>query len=253
MNTLIYTYDGTFNGLLSAIFEAYERKESPENIAEEFQKNLLFQSSRYITTDENKALRVEKKLKSMSKKTYQRILKAFYSEQADREFLIYNIVKLLLIQPNEAENNYGNQWVLKLKQIEKSFNREIHRMHAFVRFQLAKDNIWYAFIEPDFNVLPFSVSHFKERYADQKWIIFDLKREFGIYYDLETLSEVQIDFMHKVADGKLPTDAMDDFEAKFQQLWKEYFQSINIKERNNPKLHLRHVPKRYWALLTEKQ
>lgn len=253
MNRLIYTYDGTFYGLLSCIFEAYERKENPDNIYMEKLENLLFQSNRYVTTDEEKSIRVEKKLKSISNKTFKRILKAFYSEKENREIIIYNVVKLLIKKSKAAESDYGNEWVLQLKQIEKSFNREIHRMHAFVRFQLAKDKIWYAFVQPDFDVLTFSVSHFKERYADQKWIIFDLKREYGIYYDLEQLTEIRIDFMSKIADGILPREAMDDLELKFQQLWKEYFQTANISQRNNPKLHLRHVPKRYWHLLTEKQ
>ena len=36
-------------------------------------------------------------------------------------------------------------------------------------------------------------------------------------------------------------------------MWKDYFDSTNIKERKNMKLHIRHVPKRYWKYLSEKQ
>ena len=42
-------------------------------------------------------------------------------------------------------------------------------------------------------------------------------------------------------------------EELFQKLWKEYFKAINIKERNNPKLHRQNLPARFWKHLTEKQ
>ena len=38
-----------------------------------------------------------------------------------------------------------------------------------------------------------------------------------------------------------------------QAMWRAYFQAVTIPERRNLALHLRHVPKRYWPYLTEKQ
>jgi hypothetical protein len=35
---------------------------------------------------------------------------------------------------------------------------------------------------------------FKNRYADQRWIIYDLKRKYGLYYNLETVAEIQLDY-----------------------------------------------------------
>lgn len=77
--------------------------------------------------------------------------------------------------------------VLKAAQTVKKVGREKHRMEAFVRFRLTRGGIYFAAIEPDFNVLPLINSHFKSRYADQKWIIYDLKRNFGIAYDLRVV------------------------------------------------------------------
>ena len=44
-----------------------------------------------------------------------------------------------------------------------------------------------------------------------------------------------------------------EFPSVRSKLWKEYFNAINIKERNNPKLHRQNLPVRYWKYLTEKQ
>ena len=41
-------------------------------------------------------------------------------------------------------------------------------------------------------------------------------------------------------------------EQLYDQLWKDYFNSINIKERQNVKLHVQYLPKRYWRYLNEK-
>ena len=32
--------------------------------------------------------------------------------------------------------------------------------------------------------LPMLIKHFRNRYADQKWIIYDVKRGYGLHYDL---------------------------------------------------------------------
>jgi probable DNA metabolism protein len=46
--------------------------------------------------------------------------------------------------------------------------------------------------------------------------------------------------------------AFEEDEEIYQHLWKNYFHSVNIPARKNTKLHLRHIPKRYWKHLTEK-
>jgi probable DNA metabolism protein len=129
--------------------------------------------------------------------------------------------------------------------------REKHRMEAFVRFQLTRDNLFYAIVQPDFNVLPLIQSHFKSRYADQRWMIYDIQRKYGIYYDLAEVTEVQIMFSDlKTTD---PASIYDEKETMYQELWKQYFSSVNIKARKNTKLHIQHMPKRYWKHLTEKK
>ena len=132
-------------------------------------------------------------------------------------------------------------------------SREKHRMEAFIRFKLTKDAIYFANIAPDFNVLPLIKNHFKKRYADQKWLIYDLVRKYGIYYNLETVEIITLELDHNFDASKTSTEIFAPIELEFQQLWKDYFKSTNIKSRKNMKLHIQHVPKRYWKYLSEKQ
>ncbi|MEJ2898553.1 putative DNA modification/repair radical SAM protein [Acinetobacter sp. NS-4] len=39
---------------------------------------------------------------------------------------------------------------------------------------------------------------------------------------------------------------------QYDQLWKNYFHSVNIQARQNMKLHIQYVPKRYWRYMNEK-
>ena len=73
-----------------------------------------------------------------------------------------------------------------------------------------------------------------------------------MYYDLENTEIVTLD---ADAEKKLQDEngIYDDKEINYQKLWVEYFDHTNIKERKNMKLHVQHVPKRYWKYLTEKK
>ena len=252
-----YIYDGSFEGLLSCVFEAFRSKAVPETIVEEQHHQFtLLENVQHIPADEGLAARV---LTGIDARTEDRastiVYQLFLSELPKVEMLIFNFIAAV-IQRNHVSilENFANEFILRASQIERMMHREIHRMHAFVRFQKAKEGIFYAAIEPDFNVLPLIGEHFERRYADQRWVIFDTKRHYGIYYDLTEVQFVTLDNpVFNLSSGDLKPEIVDDAEKIYQTLWENYFHSVNIKERKNPKLHLRHVPKRYWKYLIEKK
>jgi probable DNA metabolism protein len=117
---------------------------------------------------------------------------------------------------------------------------------------LLKDGIYFARIDPDFDVLTLIIKHFKSRYQDQQWMIYDLRRKYGAYYDLQNVEIITLDLSVNALQAN-DTNVYSDAEIEYQKLWAEYFDHANIKERKNKKLHLQHVPKRYWKYLTEKK
>ncbi|MEO1054778.1 MAG: TIGR03915 family putative DNA repair protein [Bacteroidota bacterium] len=251
---MIYTYDGSFYGLFTAIFEAYATKTDPSQIVKkQALVPSIFDPSKDVETDSNKAERVLKGLrKRVSPQALRGIYKSFHSELADIELVIYNYVKLALQHTITIEKDFRQAPVLRVSQVEKMVNREIHRMHAFVRFQQMSDGLYAATIKPDFDVIPFIGPHFRKRYADQQWLIYDVSRDYGLYYDLSSLTTVEIEDARWAGNGKISKSFLSDDESQFQQLWRQYFSTTGIDERNNPKLHLRHVPRRYWQFLPEK-
>ncbi len=251
MNLLkILIYDGSFEGLLCCIFRIYEQKilvfkivKKNEPISDLFAENIE------IHTDEVRAQRVWSGIQRKAGKiSIERILMAFLSEIQGEEHTIIRYVQYLIDSKRNIEDNLSHPVVQRLQDVVKMVNRERHRMKAFVRFQLLTDGIYYSGIEPDFNVLPLIKDHFAHRYADQQWIIYDLRRNYGLYYDLKTVSEMELDIAPKANANNI----FQEEEILYQELWKKYFKHTNIESRKNTALHIRHVPKRYWKYLTEK-
>ncbi len=253
MQTIVY--DGSFAGWLSAVFSIYEYRFSDVTIIPGSQRqDSLFGNTSIIDTDEVKASRVWKGLQQrISPKAASHLYKAFLSELKGMEDQLLSYVQYAFSKKGAVEYDYSHPAVLFVNDTAHKVHREKHRMEAFVRFQRTKDHLYYAIIDPDFNVLPLVQKHFERRYADQQWMIYDVRRKYGLYYDLQQVSTVEVNFSEDAPGGKHLAAIHDEKEPLYQQLWQQYFDSINIKARKNTKLHIRHMPLRYWKYLPEKQ
>lgn len=246
-------YDGTYEGWLTALFEIYEYKISDIVFAKkETSGTLLFATTHLVLTDISKAKRVLDGLTlRLSAEGLSNIYKAFLSEEPQIEETMLQFVRHVFANSKSIEEDFSNNAVWNLRKAARLTRKESHRMEAFVRFKLTKDQLYYAVIEPDCDVLPLIENHFKKRYADQRWLIYDLKRKYGIYYDLENVSVIELQFNPKTSSKDL-TEICDEQEDFFQNLWRRYFSSVNIESRKNMRLHIQHMPKRYWKHLVEK-
>ncbi len=122
-------------------------------------------------------------------------------------------------------------------------------MKGFIRFQKTGDDLFMALVAPRYDVLPLIRRHFESRFADQKWMVYDTSRDYGIYYDCNRTQEIrlrakELSVFHNIKLAE---------EQLCQALWQRYFTAVNISQRNNPKLHLRQLPRRFWRYLPEKK
>ena len=254
MENATLLYDGTFEGILCSVFVAFEEKLDVQDIQlQDEAAPALFGETLEIFTDPEKANRVWKAIQKKSNQNTRLQLKwSLLSELPGIEMHVFRVMKRILTSSEKVDGDYADPSFLKISQVAKMVGREKHRMEAFVRFRLTKDQIYFAAIEPDFNVLPLIKKHFTNRYGDQNWIIYDLRRNFGLYYNCSKTEYVTLDLEDNIGIMGAPEAFFDCSEIEFQKLWKAYFDSTNIKKRVNMRLHLQHVPKRYWKYLTEK-
>lgn len=250
------TYDGSFGGLLSCIYTVYERRLHTVRICkiENYQPD-AFAQSMHIINESDKAKRVWKGMKKhLTNKGLQWFYYTYLSGLPDMEEMLLAFARIVFKHAENIENNFGHPAVLQLANTAKKVGREKHRMEAFVRFRQTKEGLYYASIEPDFNVLPLILPHFKNRYADQHWLIYDIRRKYGIHYNADDRStaEVKIDWSEGIKPCSEPSLIFTPEEGWYQQIWQDYFKSTGIPERKNMRLHIQHVPRRYWKYLTEK-
>lgn len=240
-----FIYDGTFEGLVSAIAERFMRKVKCVSYGV-VDASFLFSNSEQIATDLGLVERICRGvIKKSSKSVLLAAYKIFLSELPAKEKIIDLYLEEILYSPINIEKDFTKPIILQVRSICKKMDREVHRMHAFVRFKKDENDIYTAEVEPDFNILPLIGEHFEKRYADQLWFIFDRKRNYGIFYDLREIRFIEL--FNLSSQSNIPVEEND-----FSLLWKSYYKSANIPERNNLKLHLRHVPRRYWKYLIEK-
>lgn len=252
---VVFYYDKTFEGLLTAIFDAYSRKIFPEKLLKEGDIEPMFTDERYtVITQEKNASRVWAALeKKLSKIACNMLTHVWLSEEEGSDDLLFRYIRKTLDSKESIEMNFGDQDVLNVHKTARRVSHERHYLVMFVRFQKAADDIYFAPVSPVCNALPLAINHFADRFSDQKWVIYDIKRNYGFYYDLHSVTEITLDNMDNFLEGKLDEKLMAEDEKLFQELWKGYFKSMTIKERINLKLQRQHMPKRFWKLLTEKQ
>lgn len=250
-----YIFDGSYSGYLCCVFEAFERKEFDSIPTTEKSMEInIFSEKRQVHTDVKKAMRIlvgmEKILRAQETKIF---YLNFLSDNQSEWLNGFRLIVELFRRGKLDIRNYGYPPILRIHQTIKKISRERHRMKAFIRFVKSNDNLYTAIVEPDFNVIPLVVDFFKNRFADQCWLIYDIRRNYGFHYDRKNILEVSNNNTHEVQDPYQLEVDLDPQEKDYQHLWKTYFKNTSIESRKNLKLHLRHVPKRYWKYLVEKQ
>ncbi len=243
---LHYVYDGTFEGLLTCVYEAYY-KEVPDRIScgALLQENLL---DNYISidTDMDKATKVMTAVRAkISEDALENAFHVYLSELPDIGIWIYRYLRLGFRVGPTVDNYLWEDTVLKILEIARKVRFESHRMLGLIRFRELAGGTYYAPIGPDHNIVGLVAPHFAKRLGDQRWMIHDVKRNIAALYNLK---EWTIAVIHQKKALPLHGD-----ELEFQRLWKQYFQSVAITGRTNPRLQRQHMPSRYWLYLVEKQ
>lgn len=242
----IFLYDSTFEGLLTAIYEAYYSKNKPDKIysIDNYELNLI-DIVINIKTDLNKFKKVYEAIESkISIESLRKIYYVYLSEMKESSNMIYDYIRLGFKLGKEVELYKHLDIVLNIDKISKKVSLEKHRFTGFIRFKEV-NGFLYGKIEPDFNILPIIGSHFKNRLTNEFFIIEDTKRNIALIYDknnyyLTVLSNEQKETLNYSKDTGM-----------YEQLWQQYFKSTNITERENSKLQKRMMPTRYWHNLTE--
>ncbi len=250
-----FTFDGTFDGLLTALFDAYLRKQFPDKLVRKGDVIPMFcEESHEVTTDEEKATRVWRSLgKKMSKAALSAVATSFLCEDCEYDTVLFRYLRKAIDSPIGIEGDFTDSDVIEVTKMARRVRFEATRLAQFVRFQKAADGTYFAMTEPLYNVLSMATNHFVDRFSTMRFLLYDKRRKFGYYYDGATVHQVTLpEELYHIATGSLADDMMAADEKLYQNLWRTYFKAIAIKERSNPRKQRQDMPVRFWKYLTEK-
>lgn len=244
MNEMIYLYDGSFDGFLCCVFDSYVHREVLTAISgdEDFAPTLF--PTRVITTDPGHAARVLRKVRLLSPYACDLLRWGFLTCMEEKELRLYRLVVKLLQDGPAFLRDLSDETLYPVAAAVRHLNSEAHLLKGFLRFS-ELGGVLGSEIEPKNRVLPILRSHFCARYQNEIFFIYDRTHHEALFYAAGKA------VIRPLADFQMAPP--DETEARYRLLWKRFYDTIAIRERENPKCRMRNMPKRYWNTMTEFQ
>jgi DNA polymerase len=154
----------------------------------------------------------------------------------ERFALLYAFL-LRVREDRDAVEDSADPLVRRIEGLAKAVRRDIHKMHAFVRFREI-DGRFVAFFEPEHHIVRRTASFFVNRFTNMHWSI--LTPVLSIHWDGGTLSEGP-----GATRGDAPTG------DPLEETWRTYYSSIFNPARLKVGAMLKEMPKKYWRNMPE--
>lgn len=242
---VIYCCDGSFDGLMCCVFTSFERRELPSAVSVGEPCQLALSELLHVPTDPEKAKRVISAMpRKISPNTEDLVKKAFLSCAENKDLLILTYLQKGFRYGGKIERMLADNTVNAVNNAVLHCINEAQKMKEFIRFS-DFDGYLAAVIEPKNNIIPLIAAHFSDRYRNDSFLIYDKPHKTALMH-YSHKSEIMTDI-----DFAMPPASAD--EERYRELWKGFYKTIGIEERYNPRCRMTHMPKRYWANMTEMQ
>ncbi len=241
----IFLAEKSFTGLCSALFYSFTEGIMPDRVFEcgKVSQNLT-DSYTVIENDEEKAERVAKALKRYcGRETFNYIGVCLLSCDNNALKTAFDFAYLTLRERKSVIDRLALKAVSDFLFTVKTVLNEKHRFTGFIRFKETARGILYAPYSPDNDITELLCPHFVKRLSDVPFIIHDVKRNVAGVSDGRRFTIMK-------TENQAVLDLSKD-EKEWENLWKEYYKAVNIKERKNRKQQNNLMPMRYRKFLPE--
>ena len=156
----------------------------------------------------------------------------------ERHALLYRLIWRIVRGERALLDVASDPLVHRLSGLARSVRRDIHKMHAYLRFRQIEGERYAAWFEPDHFIVEAASPFFVERFRAMRWLVATPKGSAA--WDGETLRFG-------------PPGSRDDAPASdaFEAGWSTYYAAIFNPARTNPDLMRSHMAKKYWRNLPE--
>lgn len=172
---------------------------------------------------------------------------ALLHSDPERFALLYRLLWQITEHPGLLSDQ-ADPLVRRIELMAKAVRRDIHKMHAFVRFREIADPAaaatggtrFVAWFEPEHHIVRATAGFFVRRFAQMAWSI--LTPELSIHWNGEVLTE---------SEGANPASAPR--EDSLEDMWKAYYGATFNPARLKVGAMTREMPRKYWKNLPEAQ
>ena len=244
MEEIIYRYDGTLEGFLSCVFDSYANKESPCGFQDETRLEESLFPARWGETNIPHAERVLAGLQKIDPYAQELVAKGFLTCAPDKEMLLYRFIRAIYAEDKKLLRRLSDGALLPLTKAVRHLEGEVHLLKGFTRFS-DFDGMLAGEICPKNRVLPLLRVHFCDRTYNEAFLLYDRTHREALIHRPGQWAILPLENFKMAA----PSAA----EAQYRRLWKRFYDTIEIKERHNPRCRRTQMPMRYWSSMTEFQ
>jgi DNA polymerase len=156
--------------------------------------------------------------------------------------LMYRLTWRILYENRALLENDADPDVQLSREWAKAVHRDVHKMHAFVRFHETQSvdgaTRYVAWFEPEHEILRSVAPFFEQRFPNMHWMI-------ATPDGAAVWTGTHTEFVESPSRSDLPR------EDTTHNLWRAYYRNICNVARINPKVMQREMPQRYWRHLPE--
>lgn len=256
MEETILVCEDSLEGVLTAVYRAYEWKLDPASTAVQVGEDdlCLFAAYREVETDPALAMKVANTVRRrFGVEAWEDICHALAAEDTGKGQAVYRTIAAGLSGQIRGPlmGGLANEYVRKTFELSRHVHNEAHRMREFLRFKELEGNVLFARIEPDANVTEFIMPHFADRFPLENFVIMDTRR------GLAGIHAASRDwFLIRMEEGAQERfESMEGHyskgELEMAELFRHFCHTIGIKERKNLKLQQQFLPLKYRGFMTE--
>ena len=240
-----YSYDGSFAGFLTCVFTAYANKEEPACFLGPEEDQAALWPQRTVDTDQQKARRVYRSLdKKLGPTGRDLFVRGFLTCLKEKELWLWRFVRMGYDRGPGFVRDLTDPTVDTVRRAVQHLNSEAHQYKGFVRFS-ELSGILVGEIEPKNRVLPLLRPQFRGRYPGEMLVLLDRTHREALFSRAEGWAILPVE--------DFQAGDPDQEELAYRKLWRGFYDAIAIEGRYNPKCRMTHMPKRYWAMMTEFQ
>lgn len=249
----VYICSDTVTGIFSGIHDAWRTGGKEEAAGIGIRGSIeheLFCEYVEVEETEHKALLVEQMIrKNLGMSAYQDIYHAALSAEPQKGSAILGtmLAARKLTDSKRVMEHLSHPQVEKVFECSRNVGGEAHAYKGFLRFRELENSVLFAEIEPKNQVLTCLAPHFADRLPQENWMIYDKTHEMFVVHEaakrwvLVWGECLQIESINRVSER----------EREFARLWKGFFETISIEERESRRRQLQHLPLRFQQNMVE--